>query len=125
AGALSDRTGRAPVLAIGVGLLVAGDVAMALAPGLMGVFAGIALWGASMGFTQGAFAALVADHVPANLRGTAFGVLNLCSGLATLGASVIAGLLWDGLGPKATFRTGAGLGAVTLLALVVVARRRA
>jgi len=58
------------------------------------------------------------------LRGTAFGVLNLATGLATLAASVIAGVLWDGFGPQATFLTGAGLGTATLLALGLVVARR-
>jgi MFS family permease len=123
AGALSDRIGRAPVLAIGVVLLVLGDLAMALVPGLAGAFAGIALWGASMGFTQGAFSALVADTVPAALRGTGFGVLNLATGLAALAASVVAGVLWDGFGPEATFLAGAALGLASLAALAPLTRR--
>lgn len=122
AGAWSDRAGRVPVLAVGVVLLVAGDLTMALAPGLFGAFAGIALWGASMGFTQGAFAALVADSVPQALRGTGFGVLNLATGLATLAASVLAGLIWDAAGPGATFLTGAGLGLAALLSIAVLPR---
>lgn len=124
AGALSDRAGRGPVLAAGVVLLVAGDLAMAFGPGLGGAFAGIALWGASMGFTQGAFAALVADRAPAKLRGTAFGVLNLATGVATLAASVVAGMLWDALGPYATFLAGAGLGLVALVAVLALPRGR-
>jgi len=117
-GALSDRLGRLPMLAIGLLLLIAGDLSLAFAPGLTGAFAGILLWGAHMGFTQGAFSALVADSVPARLRGTGFGVLNLATGLATLLASLIAGALWDGFGSSATFATGAGLAALALIALL-------
>lgn len=76
-----------------------------------------------MGFTQGAFAALVGDTVPAALRGTAFGVLNLATGLVTLAASVVAGVLWDGFGPQATCLAGAGIGALTLLGLAGLVRR--
>jgi len=123
AGALSDSAGRLPVLAAGVLLLVAGDLVMAFSAGLAGAFGGIALWGASMGFTQGAFAAVVADTVPAALRGTAFGVLNLATGLAALLASVLAGVMWDFFGPQATFLAGAALGTATLLALWGLARR--
>lgn len=123
AGALSDRRGRVPVLAIGLLLLIAGDLALALAPGLAGAFAGIVLWGAHMGFTQGAFSALVADTVPARLRGTGFGVLNLATGLAVLAASLIAGALWDWIGADATFLAGAVLGAVSLVALLPLSRR--
>ncbi len=124
AGVMSDGAGRrSGVLAVGVGLLLAGDLTMALAPGVLGTFAGIALWGASMGFTQGAFAALVADTVPADLRGTGFGVLNLATGLAALAASLLAGGLWDVVGPQATFLAGAGLAGLALLAVGWLSRR--
>lgn len=53
--------------------------------------------------TQGLLATLVADTAPAPLRGTAFGFFNLVAGVATLLASVIAGLVWERLGPAATF----------------------
>src|SRR4029079_9812582 len=76
-----------------------------------------------MGFTQGLLATLVADAAPPELRGTAFGTFNLLTGLAMLAASVIAGELWDVIGPAGTFLSG---GAFTLLALVglVLVRRR-
>ncbi|MEJ2001710.1 MAG: MFS transporter [Maritimibacter sp.] len=130
AGALSDRRGRAPVLMIGIVALIAGDLVLALAPGLAGAFAGglagafagIALWGISMGFTQGAFAALVADTVPESHRGTGFGMLNLVSGVATLIASLLAGLIWDIAGPGVTFLTGAGLAGLALVALLAMGR---
>ncbi|MEJ2018266.1 MAG: MFS transporter [Maritimibacter sp.] len=122
AGALSDRRGRAPVLMIGIVALIAGDLVLALAPGLAGAFAGIALWGISMGFTQGAFAALVADSVPESHRGTGFGMLNLVSGVATLIASLLAGLIWDIAGPGVTFLTGAGLAGLALVALLAMGR---
>ncbi|MEJ2030971.1 MAG: MFS transporter, partial [Maritimibacter sp.] len=99
-----------------------GDLVLALAPGLAGAFAGIALWGISMGFTQGAFAALVADSVPESHRGTGFGMLNLVSGVATLIASLLAGLIWDIAGPGITFLTGAGLAGLALVALLAMGR---
>ena len=71
------------------------------------VIAGVALWGIHMGITQGLLATMVADTAPADLRGTAYGVFNLVSGLAMLAASVLAGLLWDKLGAAATFHAGA------------------
>ncbi len=123
AGALSDQRGRAFVLGIGIASLVVGNLVLALMPGLPGVFVGIGFWGMSMGFTQGAFAALVADTVPDNHRGTGFGMLNLATGLATLAASLIAGLIWDLAGPGATFLTGAGLATLALMALLPMARR--
>jgi MFS family permease len=71
-----------------------------------------------MGFTQGVFSSLVADTAPVELRGTAFGMLNLVSGVMVLLASVIAGLLWDILGPYGTFLAGAGLALLALSSLL-------
>ncbi|MDH4052461.1 MAG: MFS transporter, partial [Rubrivivax sp.] len=86
------------------------------------LLAGVALWGVHMGMTQGLLAAMVADTAPADLRGTAFGLFNLVSGVAMLIASVLAGLLWEWAGPAATFQAGAGFCVLTLA--VMVLRRR-
>jgi len=120
AGALSDRVGRRGVLMMGLGLLIAADLLLALLPGWAGLTLGVAAWGLHLGFTQGTFAALIADSAPANLRGTAFGLFNLLTGAALLAASVVAGLLWDGAGFQATFLVGAGLAGATLLGVTLL-----
>jgi MFS family permease len=120
AGALSDRISRVPLLATGILLLVAADVALALLPSLGGVALGVVLWGLHMGFTQGLLAALVADTSPVELRGTAYGFINLLGGLAMLAASVIAGGLWDIAGPQGTFLAGAGFAIIALAGLLAV-----
>ena len=90
----------------------------------MGVVAvGAALWGLHMGLTQGLLSALVADTAPLELRGTAFGMFNLVTGLAMLAASVIAGGLWDIIGPGGTFLAGALFTAAALAALPFLRRR--
>jgi MFS family permease len=118
AGVLSDNGTRLRILGVGITLLVAADLTFALVPGLVGVMVGLAFWGVQMGFTQGVFSSLVADTAPVELRGTAFGMLNLVSGVMILLASVIAGLLWDILGPYGTFLAGAGLALLALLSLM-------
>jgi MFS family permease len=120
AGVVSDRMNRATVLATGILLLIAADVALALLPSFGGVALGVVLWGLHMGLTQGLFAALVADTSPAELRGTAYGFFNLLGGLAMLAASVIAGGLWDIAGPQGTFLAGAGFAMIALAALLAV-----
>lgn len=124
AGVLSDRANRITVLIAGIGLLVAADLVLAFAPGLVGVAAGVALWGLHMGFTQGLLATLVADTAPPELRGTAFGMFNLLSGAALLGASMIAGALWDVTGPRGTFLASATLALIALAGLVVFRQSR-
>jgi MFS family permease len=116
AGRLSDRGNRWTVVGTGAALLVAADIVLAASGSVTGAMLGIALWGLHMGFTQGLFAALVADAASTDLRGTAFGVFNLVSGVALLAASAAAGIIWDRYGEAATFLTGAGL---TIAAAVV------
>lgn len=120
AGVLSDRTNRVSVLMFGLLLLIAADLVLALAPGIGGVFIGIALWGLHMGFTQGLLATLIADNAPVELRGTAFGMFNLVTGLAMLAASVIAGAIWDLFGPSATFAIGAAWALLALAGLMAI-----
>ncbi|UVL68532.1 MFS transporter [Pseudomonas sp. B21-031] len=114
AGVLSDRLGRRGVLMAGLGLLLLADVMLALWPGWAGLALGVVAWGLHLGFTQGVFASLIADSAPANLRGTAFGLFHLLTGVALLIASVVAGLMWDGVGFQATFLLGAVLAGITL-----------
>ena len=120
AGLLSDRVDRWVVLAAGAALLIAGDLVLAFADSVAAALAGIALWGLHMGFTQGLFAALVADASAEPIRGTAFGIFNFVTGLVLLAASVLAGLLWDHYGAGATFLTGASLTAAAVAAAGVL-----
>ena len=113
AGRLADRISPRVLLIAGIAALVAADVVLALASGLVALGVGIALWGLHMGLTQGILAAMVAHASPAALRGTAFGVFNFVSGIAMLVASVVAGALWQYVGPAATFWAGAGLAAAS------------
>ena len=106
-GKLSDRVGRARLLALGLALLIAADLALAAGSAWPWVGGGVALWGLHLAVTQGLLATLVADSAPADLRGTAFGLFNLVSGIAMLVASALAGWLWDGFGATATFLAGA------------------
>lgn len=123
-GSLSDRMDRRVLLAIGLGILVLADLALAFSPTLGGVLFGVALWGAHMGVTQGLLAALVADAAPARLRGTAFGVFNLATGVTLLLASLLAGGLWAAFGAATTFMTGAGFCILALGGMMFLGRRR-
>ncbi len=118
AGAAADRMRPRTLLLIGLALLVAADLLLALATAPLAAFVGAALWGLHMAFTQGLFAKLVADNAPAELRGTAFGVFNLVSGGALLLASVIAGALWSVWGATATFVVGGVFAVIAALGLL-------
>jgi len=113
-GKLADTMSHRKLLAIGLAVLIAADLALAAADRGVLLWSGVALWGLHMALTQGLLATMVADTAPAHLRGTAFGVFNLASGIALLLASGLAGWLWDRFGAPATFGAGAALCALSL-----------
>jgi MFS family permease len=118
-GKLSDSMSHRKLLAAGLVVLVGSDFALALASSWVHLGLGVALWGVHMGMTQGLLAAMVADTAPADLRGTAFGLFNLLSGIAMLASSAIAGLLWDAFGSMVTFYAGAGFACLTLIGIAL------
>jgi MFS family permease len=123
-GILSDRLGRKP-------LIVAGWLVYAIVYLLFGratqawqAWALFAVYGLYFGLTEGVEKALVADVVPANRRGAAFGWYNLALGLGAFPASLIFGIIWDRLGSTAAFDFGAALAFVATVGIAVVAPGR-
>jgi MFS family permease len=115
AGRLSDRVPRRHLLTLGMGLLLASHLVMTAASGIGLVALGVGLWGLHMGASQGVLAAAVSDAAPPTLRGTAFGIFHLATGLSALAASVLAGGLWQSIGPQSAFAVGAGFAALALI----------
>ena len=124
AGLAADRGQQRGLIAGGLAALIAADLLLGSAHSVGAVFAGVALWGVHMGLTQGLLSALVAATAPAEARGTAFGVFNLVTGVVLIGASLLAGWLWDVHGPAATFYAGAAFTAVALAGLLAASRPR-
>lgn len=120
-GKLADAVDHRQLLAWGLVVLIGADVLLAWSERGLFVWGGVVLWGLHMAMTQGLLATMVADTAPVDLRGTAYGMFNLVSGLAMLLASALAGLLWDQWGAPWTFAAGA---AFSLLALVLLVRHR-
>jgi MFS family permease len=114
-GKLSDHMSHTKLLVLGLLVLIAADLVLAYNKHWSTVLAGVSLWGLHMGMTQGLLATMVANTAPADLRGTAYGLFNLMSGIAMLIASVIAGILWDQLGADFTFYAGAAFCFIVLL----------
>lgn len=114
-GVLSDRIGRRKLII--AGWLTYGLVYLGFAASTTGwqIWALFGLYGIYYAATEGAAKALVADLVPSDRRGTAYGIYNAAIGLTVFPASLIAGLLWQGLGgwhgfgPSAPFLFGAVL----------------
>jgi MFS family permease len=123
-GALSDRIGRRNLLPFGLLALLAADLLLGASARWEGMLAGVLLWGVHLAATQGLFSAMVADVAPAELRGSAFGLFNLVSGVALLAASLVAGILWDRFGAPATFYCGAAICLTALTAFYGARVRR-
>jgi MFS family permease len=119
-GHLSDRIGTTGLMAVGLVLLVAANLSLFAADTGAATALGAALWGLHLGFTQGVLSAMIAAAAPQTLRGTAFGIFGLVSGLAVLAASLIAGGLWNFWGPSATFLAGACIAAVALIGFLLI-----
>lgn len=122
-GAWSDSIGRRRV--IGLGWLVYAVVyaGFARARSLAALVAWFLVYGVYFGFTEGTEKALVADLAPQGARGHAFGVYNALTGIGSLAASLLFGVLWSAFGSAAAFGTGAGLALVATALLFVVVRR--
>jgi len=122
AGKLADRLSHAKLLGLGILMLVLADLVLAQATNLVWGGAGLMLWGLHMAMTQGLMATIIASHAPPDLRGTAFGLFNLASGVAMLIGNVLAGGLWDMVGPSATFLASGLTAAIGILALPLLRR---
>jgi MFS family permease len=123
AGRLSDRMPRARLLVIGCLVMAFADALLAISAGPVVLFAGIALWGVHMGLTEGIVAALTADHAPAALRATAFGVVNVVRAAMLFVASALAGALWAGYGAATTFAVAGLVALATAVAIGLLERR--
>jgi MFS family permease len=127
-GILSDRFGRRPLLIAGWTIYAAVYLGFGLAGAAWQVWALFAAYGLYFGATEGVEKALVADFVPAERRGSAFGFYNLALGIAALPASLIFGELADHAGPRIAFLFGAGMALLAAIAICFIAppgRRRA
>ena len=123
-GIVSDRWARRPLLAAGYAVFALVYAGFALAPNAP-VVAGLFLaYGLYYALTDGVARALVADLVPAPLRATAMGTFSTATGLALLPASLIAGALWQVVGPWAPFAYGAVMGLVAATLLLIIPGRR-
>jgi MFS family permease len=97
-GGLSDRVGRKPVLLVGWVLYGLVYIAFGLCQSAAAAWTLFGLYGIFFGATEGVAKAFVGDIVPAERRGTAFGLLGMAEGLLVLPASLLCGALWDATG---------------------------
>lgn len=122
-GLLADRFGRGRTILAGWAAYAAVYLGMSLASGAWGFRVLFVAYGFYYGMTEGAEKAMVADFVPSERRGAAFGLFHASTGLALLPASVVFGSIWTRWGPRAAFGTGAALAGVAAVLLTLLLAR--
>ena len=125
AGSLSDRIGRRKLIVGGWVVYALIYLGFAISNHAWQVWVLYVVYGLYYGMAYGTANALVADLVPENMRGTAYGTYNAIIGLLAFPSSLIAGILWQGVGswsgfgPSAPFYFGAVLAMLSALLMVV------
>jgi MFS family permease len=125
AGKLSDRIGRRRIIMAGWALYVLTYLGLAIARSAVHIVILYILYGAYYGLSYGTAKAMVADWVPPQSRGMAYGTYNAVLGLTDLPASLIAGILWSGVGtwkgfgPSAPFYFGAAMAFMALILFAI------
>lgn len=120
AGILSDRLGRRRLIISGWLIYACIYFGLAVATAAWHVAVLYILYGLYYGAFHGAASALVADLVPSDRRGTAYGLYNGAIGVTVFPASLIAGLLWQWFSPAAPFFLGAVLAGFSSCLLLLI-----
>jgi MFS family permease len=123
AGVLSDRIGRIPVLIIGwtCRVLALGALAFIHAGGVI-VWLLFLAYSASLAITEPAERSVIGDYAPTNLRGTAFGLYHLASGVLVLPGAIVFGSIWQSFSSTHAFVTAAVITAAAAVALLWIVR---
>lgn len=125
-GRLSDRFGRKRVIGLGWAVYAVSYILFGVATGAWAIWGIFLFYGLFAAFSEGSERAFVADLVPAELRGTAYGFYNAAIGIAALPASLLFGAVWQWTGhPLPAFAMGAGFAALAFVLLLPVKTRAA
>ena len=114
-GKLADIVPKGRMLQAGIFIFAISNFGMALTPNIWGVYVCVLLWGVQMAAVQNTTLAIATNVTPQRIRGTSFGTLQLTSGIATLLANALGGLLWDQFSYKMTFFSGGLLAVCAML----------
>jgi MFS family permease len=123
AGALSDRIGRVPTIALGWLIYALSYLGFAFAAAPVHAWALFGFYALFFAATEGAERALIADLAGERMRGRAFGVFHAAVGLSTLPASILFGLWWKLFGPRTAFLIGSAISLAATAALFLFRRR--
>ena len=119
-GVLSDKIGRRKLIIAGWFVYGLTYLGFALATKEWQAWVLFAIYGIYYGMVEGNAKAFIADLVPAEKRGTAYGLFQGIVGVMILPASVIAGWLWSAVSPSSTFYFGGALALLAMLGMLVL-----
>jgi len=123
AGVLSDKIGRRQVIVTGWGVYGLTYLGFAMASSAWQVWLLSVLYGIYYGAAEGVARAFVADMVPSEKRGSAYGIYHTLVGASAFPASFVAGWLWQAVAPAAPFYLGAALAGLAAALLLVLMRK--
>ena len=123
-GLLSDRFGRRVMIIAGWSIYVFVYIGMVVVGTPWFFWTLIIIYGAYYGMTEGAERALVADYIPSEHRGRAYGLFHGAVGLATLPASLLFGVVWAKFGPQLSFTIAASLAGIATVLLIALLSSR-
>jgi len=119
-GILADRIGRRPMILAGWIMYALVYLGLSQAQLQWQFWALFLAYGFYYGMSEGAEKALVADFVPAESRGTGYGLYNGAIGIAALPGSLLFGVFWATIGPGWAFAIGASLAGLAAMLLAVL-----
>ena len=120
AGMLSDKIGRKPVLITGYLVFAITSIGLIFTSSIYTLLLFFIVYGIFYAMIDGVQRALVMDLAPGNLKATALGTFHTAIGLVALPGGYIAGLLWDKIGPGATFTYGFTLAIISIALFMFV-----
>lgn len=119
-GGLSDRFGRKQLIITGWLIYAAVYAGFSFVNAPWQCWILFVVYGAYFGLTEGVEKAFVADMVPENKRGTAYGLYNLAFGITVFPASLLFGLLWNEFGVATAFLTSAAVSIIAIFMLMTI-----
>jgi MFS family permease len=122
-GMVADRLGRRPVILAGFILFAGAYAGFAVADSPWPIAGLFIFYGTYMGLSDGVQRAYLATLVPEEQKATGFGLYHMVVGIAILPASLIAGFLWDRIGPAAPFWFGAGTATLAVILFAALSWR--
>ncbi len=123
AGALSDKIGRVPTIAVGYVFFAAMSFLFAYEIGAILIAFSFILFGLSNGFIDGVQRAFVSDLAPEDIKATCLGTYHMSVGIGKLTASILAGALWTFFGVQYAFLYGMVLSVMAATMLTSIMRK--